>query len=200
MRLASVLSVLLLSVSSTANAAPPAGEPWGPCLDGGLCFTGFCAAQKIGNICAPECDTTDCTKVQVECGGLVGDGTAECLADGVCVNECASDDDCAGSQLCAADGFCVWPMVESGGALGPCDGACDGFCVETEVGSVCLPICGYDKSTTEMCPPIIDACGDNVSPVCAPTGACELPCDALGECFGVAGMVCDKDVDLCVWP
>lgn len=193
MRYASFL--VLLALSSPALAAPPPGDAWGPCLAGACEPDSLCLESKAGTVCAPECGTTDCTKVQVACGELVGDGTSTCLDDGLCVNECTSAVDCAPGQECSYDGACVWPTPEPSGAWAPCAGLCDGgFCIESAAGSVCLPPCA-----AEGCKVPTDSCGDDLPAECAQTGACELPCDADGGCWG-APMVCDAWLGFCVFP
>jgi len=185
---------LLATLSAPASASP--GEPWGPCPDGACAPGSLCLETKLGTLCAPECGTVDCTEVQVACGGLVGDGTATCLDDGLCVNECAGDGDCAPGQACSYNGACVWPTPEPLGPWAPCSGGCaGGFCIEGEAGSVCMPPC-----SAAGCRAPLDSCGEPVPVECAPTGACEVPCDPDGGCWGSASMTCDAGLGVCVYP
>lgn len=185
----------LLALPSAAAASPSPGLPWGPCVAGQCDEGSFCVESKAGNVCAPWCSTTACTQVQTACDQLIGDGTATCLDSGLCINECDADGDCAPGQMCSADGACVWPVLEPSGTWAPCSGLCEGgFCIESDAGSVCLPPC-----SAEGCKAPTDSCGDEVPVQCAPTGACEVPCDDLGGCWG-AMMVCDVVASLCVFP
>lgn len=188
-----VLLTLLTFLPRFAAAAPSPGEPWGMCLEG-LCVAGaLCVNDGDANICAPICNTPACTAGVSVCGEEI---SATCLDTGLCVIECADDNDCLQGQVCES-GKCAWPTPTPLGTWSPCANTCDGgFCVVSTAGSICLPPCGDGGS----CKTPTDICGEDLPVECAQTGACILPCDGDGGCWGDPGLICDPDAAMCVVP
>lgn len=191
MRIAQLAVLLAFTITTPASAAPTPGEPWGPCIDGACGPDTLCLWLADGSYCAPGCSSPVCSAPVESCDAVL---TPSCTPTGACALECVDAGDCLMGQVCTW-GLCAWPPLAPGGAWTPCDGGCDGgFCIQSSAGSVCLPACddGACKSPA-------DACGDELPAECAPTGACILPCDPEGECWGSPGMVCDHDADMCMF-
>lgn len=209
LRTVSILSLLaaiscISEISSDEVASRAFPTPGGIWSDGDQGCPGFFIKTEQGSICTPACDDPKCSGAQLDICGHPSGAPPVCQPTGMCAFECDVDADCLDGQACALDlGICVWSVEPyphpAPGLWGTCkiDGSdCDGVCKVTDFGRVCVPFCSKQKCTKSP----INECSENAPTTCDAPGACELPCDEYGACWGIDGMQCDKVAGMCVYP